>query len=114
MNPLAIFRWRREMPAARRDEKFELAQHLFHHARAPVIPVQNPLRRVTPADERQLGLGAIMFAELARDVDEQSLAGGRDQWGTARPAASSISIRCSMVAPEYSLWGNTRGTTQTT
>src|SRR3984957_10667255 len=33
--------------------------------------------------------------------------------GIASPAASSISTLCSSVAPEYSLWGNTRGTTQT-
>ena len=32
--------------------------------------------------------------------------------GMAGETASSISTRCSSVAPEYSLWGNARGTTK--
>ena len=66
------------MPAARRDEKFKLAKHFCHYARASIIPIQNPLSRVASADERELGLCAIMVSALARDVDEQSVAGGRD------------------------------------
>jgi len=62
------------MPAARRDEKFKLAKHFCHYARASIIPIQNPLSRVASADERELGLCAIMVSALARDVDEQSLA----------------------------------------
>jgi len=74
------------MASARRNEKFKLVQHLIYDARAPVVPVQNPLGGVTPADEGQLDLGAKMIPALTRDVDKQSLPGGRDRVWDGQPS----------------------------
>lgn len=96
------------MASARRYEKLKLVQHLFYDARAPVVPVQNPLGGVASTDEGQLDLGAIMFPALTRDVDKQSLPGGRDRVWDGQPSGVehlySLFERCTgvILVREYS------------
>ena len=78
----------------------------------PIIPVQNPLRGVAPADERHLGPSAIMFPDLARDVDKQSLVAGRDGVWNRQPGG--VQHLHALLKGSAGEWGNTLGTTQTT
>lgn len=66
-------------------QQFELSQHFFHHAGASIIPGHDPFGRVAPANNIDLGVGAVMCAALARDVDEQALVAGRDRVRNPEP-----------------------------
>src|SRR5262249_31751799 len=84
----AQFGRRAEGTATRRHQQFELAQHLSHHSRASVIPIQDPLGGISPAQKIKPGPGIIMFPALARNIDEKSsLAGG---YGVRRPETGGL------------------------
>jgi len=51
MNPVPMLLGRRKMLAPRGDEKLKVAEHFLHHAGAPIVPVQNTIGGVAPADE---------------------------------------------------------------
>src|SRR5581483_2158699 len=56
----------------RRHEQAEYFQHLLERPAPPIIPPDDALGRVTPAEEPQLDIWRVNFPRLVRDVDEQS------------------------------------------
>ncbi len=73
-NPRPQVRRSRKRSLPSRHQKPEFIQHLFHRVRRAIVPVENALRRIAPAQKMNLSLRP-RAAQLACDIDQQTTLG---------------------------------------
>ena len=88
MNAVAELGRRLKIAVPRSDQQLEFVQHFFHHARAPIVPAENPFGGVAPAQEGQPRLGHNSRPAFPRNIDEQSVIGDRDRMRHRPPERS--------------------------